>query len=422
MIRVSVEPLQFTVGQDARMRIRFANEGTGTCTNVVFRLALPAELLLVRGQDRVEIEAIRAGQVRSHDVVVHPRAPGDCAIGSPNFSYRNEVGQPVRNPDYRVRLLVRPAGPASAGPALSVGYAGGRLVPSEWNLLRLVVRNDGTAPLRRVMLTVEGGFLVDPPHVIEIPVLACGAQSPLAFWVRPKSTGSLPVMVRASYLDDLGSTHSPEMEIAVAVGGQGEHTARADVPRQARILFLASNPTDLIQLQSDKEMGQVESELRLGEERDSYDLKYCPATKVEDINRALIRYTPKIVHFSGHGGRGGYLYVEDESRYSAPVRAEGIAEIFANHKEVIHCVILNACYSLQSAEAIARHIRYVVAMRSTIGDEAAIAFSVGFYQAIAGGLPVLDAFKQGRALVMAKVLGTPEHDSPVLYQEGARYL
>jgi hypothetical protein len=57
--------------------------------------------------------------------------------------------------------------------------------------------------------------------------------------------------------------------------------------------------------------------------------------------------------------------------------------------------VLNACYSSAQAEAIAHHVAYVVGMSDAIGDDAAIAFSVGFYQAIGAGRSIEEAFDLG---------------------------
>ena len=46
---------------------------------------------------------------------------------------------------------------------------------------------------------------------------------------------------------------------------------------------------------------------------------------------------------------------------------------------------MNACYAEIQAKAISKHIKYVIGMNQAIGDKAAIAFSIGFYQALGGG-------------------------------------
>lgn len=53
-------------------------------------------------------------------------------------------------------------------------------------------------------------------------------------------------------------------------------------------------------------------------------------------------------------------------------------------------------------------------MQEPVGDSSAIHFSTGFYQAVAAGLPVKDAFDLGRAQLMMMTRGT-DRRAPVLF-------
>ncbi len=77
---------------------------------------------------------------------------------------------------------------------------------------------------------------------------------------------------------------------------------------------------------------------------------------------------------------------------------------------------MNACHSLVLAEAVQRHIDHVVGMRCAIGDDAAITFSIGFYQGLAAGHPVPRAFRRGCAFI--QTAGISEHETPVLLGPG----
>ena len=75
-------------------------------------------------------------------------------------------------------------------------------------------------------------------------------------------------------------------------------------------------------------------------------------------------------------------------------------------------VVLNTCNSLKHAQAIAPCVGAVVAMRDVIYDSAAIEFATDFYESLASGSSVAEAFEQGRQAV-ARV--APEQiDEPVL--------
>jgi hypothetical protein len=74
--------------------------------------------------------------------------------------------------------------------------------------------------------------------------------------------------------------------------------------------------------------------------------------------------------------------------------------------------VLNTCHSRPHAEALARHVGCVVAMDGTIYDNAAIGFADAFYQALASGASIADAFTHGRDAVK-KI--TPEQEGvPIL--------
>src|SRR5260370_23497370 len=104
---------------------------------------------------------------------------------------------------------------------------------------------------------------------------------------------------------------------------------------------------------------------------------------------------------------------------AAVVNPDGLAKMFGQHRATIRCVIVNACHSARLAEAMARHIDYAVGMRWAIGDEAAIQFSVGFYQAIFKGWSVPDAFRRGCAMVDSNSTTEGEYQTPVLFPPGS---
>jgi hypothetical protein len=179
-----------------------------------------------------------------------------------------------------------------------------------------------------------------------------------------------------------------------------------------KILFLASNPTDTGRLRLDKEVREVEEGLRRSNERDHFDLIPRFAVRVEDLRRSLLEHSPRIVHFSGHGAGTDGIVVENEQGQASEVPNDALAKLFELCAGHIECVVLNACYSDAQADAIARHIPYVVGMRTAVSDDAALEFAVGFYDALGAGRSVEDAFEFGRNAIALK--GIPEHLVPIL--------
>ena len=139
----------------------------------------------------------------------------------------------------------------------------------------------------------------------------------------------------------------------------------------------------------------IREKLQLARMRDHFQLDERWAVRPEDLSQALLDLEPRIVHFSGHGTSAGAVCLEDKLGRSCPVEPDALAALFELVADKTQCVVLNACYSQVQANAIAKHIQYVIGMNQAIGDSAAIAFAVGFYQALGGDRSVEDAYKFG---------------------------
>ena len=179
-----------------------------------------------------------------------------------------------------------------------------------------------------------------------------------------------------------------------------------------KILFLASNPTNTGRLRLDKEVREVNEGLRRSKERDQFDLIPRFAVRVDDLRRSLLDHSPRIVHFSGHGAGADGIVVENDQGQAFDVPNDALARLFELCAGHIECVVLNACYSDVQADAIAKHIPYVIGMRAAVSDDAAIEFAVGFYDALGAGRSIEQAFEFGRNAIALR--GIPEHLAPIL--------
>ena len=152
------------------------------------------------------------------------------------------------------------------------------------------------------------------------------------------------------------------------------------------ILFLAADPTDASRLRLGEEFKEIQEKLKLAKLRDRFVLE-LPQLSIQptDVSQALLDTQPQIVHFSGHGTSTGALCFENQIGQTHLVQPDALAALFEQFTQQVDCVLLNACYSENQARAIAEHIRCVIGMNRAIGDKAAIAFSIGFYQALGAG-------------------------------------
>ena len=181
------------------------------------------------------------------------------------------------------------------------------------------------------------------------------------------------------------------------------------------ILFLAANPQGTQRLALEREVKKIEQGLERSMNRARFKLVVKWAVTDEDLRRALLDHEPAVVHFSGHGvraegvgfgtgtgrdlgsdgpdGEPGGLAFEDEQGRLRLISGEALSGLFELCKSHVKCVVLNACHSDRQAEAIFRHIDHVVGMNTAIGDDAAVKFAVGFYDALGAGRDYAVAFK-----------------------------
>lgn len=183
------------------------------------------------------------------------------------------------------------------------------------------------------------------------------------------------------------------------------------------ILFLAADPTNASRLRLGEEFREIDEQLTLAKQRDHFNLALPQLSlRPKDIARALLNVQPQIVHFSGHGTAEGALCFENEIGQTHLVQPDALAALFEQFADQVNCVLLNACYSEIQAKEIAEYVEFVIGMNQAIGDKAAIAFAIGFYQALGAGRSIEEAYKLG--CVQIRLQGIPEHLTPVLVKKG----
>lgn len=184
---------------------------------------------------------------------------------------------------------------------------------------------------------------------------------------------------------------------------------------QINILFLAADPSDAARLRLGQEAREIQEKLQLGKLRDRFVFHQRLSVRPEDLSQALLDVKPEIVHFSGHGAAAGALCFEDKLGKVHPVDPTALAYLFVQFAGQVKCVIFNACYSEKQAHAIAEHINYVIGMSQAVGDRAAIAFAIGFYQALGAGRSPEEAYRLGCAQIA--IQGIPGYATPVFLKK-----
>ncbi|AOR30609.1 hypothetical protein BFF78_05715 [Streptomyces fodineus] len=189
-----------------------------------------------------------------------------------------------------------------------------------------------------------------------------------------------------------------------ALTGRGAATA-------LRVLCLMSAPLDEARLR----LGAEQRVIREAADRSAGRLTVVvqPAARVSDVLPRLQAVRPHVVHFAGHGTRGGRLLLEDETGTSAPVPVDVLAEVLALHGP-LDCVVLNSCWG-RFATSLLGCAGTVVGTHGELGDAAALAFAKGFYDSLAHSGLIDRAFEAGRA-----ALALEGHTSDGVFQLSRR--
>ncbi|HSS76751.1 MAG TPA: CHAT domain-containing protein [Thermoanaerobaculia bacterium] len=169
--------------------------------------------------------------------------------------------------------------------------------------------------------------------------------------------------------------------------------------RRTKILLLAASPEDLTGLRLGEEFREIDAGLRRAKYRQRFQLEHRLAVRPLDLQQAMLDFEPHIVHFCGHGAGADGLILEDNNGLARPVPSSALANLFRLFSNKVECVVLNSCHTEDQAKAISEHIHYVVGMKRTIEDRAAINFAIGFYCALGAGHPIDFAYESGRSAI-----------------------
>jgi hypothetical protein len=168
-----------------------------------------------------------------------------------------------------------------------------------------------------------------------------------------------------------------------------------------RILILAANPLDTDELALRTEHRLLRNKMRANAEAGNCELLFEWAARLKDLKASLVSHKPHVIHFAGHGTREGICLEDDEGK-SGPVTKAELADLFSSSSEHLRLVVLNACFSALQVETLRQSVDYVVGTKAAVSDEAAVRFAAHFYEVLAIGSTVREAY--------AKSQGEPTSD------------
>ena len=178
------------------------------------------------------------------------------------------------------------------------------------------------------------------------------------------------------------------------------------------ILFLAAESAEAGEGQQGREAQEIEGTLRLSQFREQFEFFQRLSVRPEDLSQLLLDVKPTVVHFSASSTASGEICVRDGRGAVVPIPSEALADLFSQFSDRLGCVVLSRCFSEKQAEAIVTHVPYVVGLEQTTSSRAVIAFSKGFYQAIAAQKPVEQAFTLGG--IQIRLNGIRDCPNPIL--------
>ena len=196
-----------------------------------------------------------------------------------------------------------------------------------------------------------------------------------------------------------------------------------------RILGMVASPSDLPELDMEKEKRQMAEAIRHLQDEGRVSLKWLEGQTWRDLQKAMRGGPWHVFHFIGHGDfdateQEGQIALADEQGKSSLLSATQLGRLLDSHAS-LRLVVLNSCEGARASETdlfsstgavlTRRGIPAVVSMQDAITDRAALEFSREFYDAVADGLPVDAAVTEARIAISMMMNDTIEWGTPVLH-------
>ncbi len=196
-------------------------------------------------------------------------------------------------------------------------------------------------------------------------------------------------------LDEVGLRRSKK-KLELELGGdllaqvKGGKFVNLKAKPDCDVLVLTSSPHDMTKLDLEEETDQIRAECTYGK----FKLSVTPRFGgIDEVGKWIREFTPKCLHFAGHGARDGGLWLEDEHGRSSLVNPNALARLMKMRRWKPEVVFLNACWTEEAAEPFLDLANWVIGMSAKIPDDVAKKFARAFYRALSGGDSVQEAYK-----------------------------
>lgn len=158
------------------------------------------------------------------------------------------------------------------------------------------------------------------------------------------------------------------------------------------VLLVSASPDSNERIRVDKEFTKIIEQVRASRFRDRIEFVQVQASTLGILRSRLMEHQPHVLHLSTHGTADGSLIFEADGDSSRVVAKKNFIRLLKSLKDRLRLVFLNACHSREIARDIPPTIDLAIGMRDAVNDTAAIRLSVAFYEALAFGRTVDNAF------------------------------
>lgn len=469
MIRIEFSPNEVPIKQQVAIKLNIINSGTSSISKFFLALNFPQSVKFLQGPRRVEIENLAPGETYTVSLHLSCEHEGDFFLTSTNHSYRKGgMGHRIKDLQVPIKFIQSPEPliePITSNntPPVPIANVLDKPLGQKQKVFISYSRKDQDFAKQLAKSLLQIGFSVwldieDIPAGVKWSTAiqnALQTSEAMLVILSPDSMSSVNVEDEWQYFLDRGKTIIPILwrpcEIHFQLSrlqyidfahhnfansfdrliaelrrskinlqpkpSKSVATSTGTNSEKLRILFLAANPITTGRLRLDEEIREIDNRLLVAKYRERFDIKQAWAVRHRDLSQALQRYEPHIVHFSGHGSTDGAIVIEDDQGNAHPVPGTSLARLFRVFKDHVRCVVLNACWSAEQANAIVSEIDVVIGMKQSIGDKAAINFASGFYQALGYGQNIKNAFELGCIEIDLALLG--EDSTPKInFKEG----
>lgn len=168
-----------------------------------------------------------------------------------------------------------------------------------------------------------------------------------------------------------------------------------------KVLFLASEGG--IDLDFKKQYREITRAVAKSAQPGSIAVDPVYDVTTESLFASLNQHSPHVVHYSGKQERGR-IVIHDADGDLTTMSARDVARILRSLDSATRMVIVDTCYSYPCASEIAQSVDFALGVKSWIREWQANLFYATFYNALAAGRTVENAWLQAKtALVIHRV-------------------